>query len=249
MASRPHDNGDTKAATRSSHVTGAAHGTTSATGATVPSPHTAEELEQMAASSIGAQVILDYNSLASKGARGGAGGTIEENTVARDASLIAVGLDPTAPSGPPTGVPWEPTPPPPVTRTGTAVSGTATRMSSLAAGGVTGDSQIPTTPPEGGGGTGAPANTAVPAVTQAGDTLTCTQGTWSGEPTTYGYQWSVDSAVVGTDSATHTVTVADVGKTATCIVTATNASGSTAAPPSVALTIADPGAARSRGGR
>jgi hypothetical protein len=240
MATKPHSDTETIHRTgRSNSVTGASH----VTGATVPSPHTAEELEQMAAGSIGAQIILDYNSLASKGARGGAGGTIEENTMARDASLIAVGLDPAAPSGPPTGVPWEPAPPP-VTRAATPATGTATRMSSLAAGAVTGDSQIPVTPPpEGGGGTTAPANTAVPAVTQAGDTLTCTQGTWSGEPTTYAYQWKVDGAVVGTDAATHTVTAADAGKSASCIVTATNAHGSTAAPPSVDLVITDPAAA------
>ena len=43
----------------------------------------------MAANSIGAQIILDYNFDAALGARGGRGGTIEENTMARDADLIA----------------------------------------------------------------------------------------------------------------------------------------------------------------
>jgi hypothetical protein len=52
----------------------------------------------------------------------------------------------------------------------------------------------------------------------------------------------VDGAVVGTDAATHTVTAADTGKAASCIVTATNAHGSTAAPPSVDLVITDPAA-------
>ena len=203
----------------------------------------------MAASSIGAQIILDYNSDGARGARGGAGGTIEENTTARDAHLIALGLNPNAPSGPPTGVPWEPPLPPETTRAAPPVSGTATRMSSLAAGIVT---DVPGTAPPPGGGNGgatpaAPVNTAVPAVTQAADTLTCTMGEWSGEPTTYAYQWKVDGTVVSTDSATHTVTTDDVGKTATCIVTATNVTGSTAAPPSADVTIADPaGATRSR---
>ena len=41
----------------------------------------------------------------------------------------------------------------------------------------------------------------------------------------------------------YTVTAADVGKTATCVVTAGNAQGSTAAPPSNEVTIADPATA------
>src|SRR5262245_30668106 len=54
-----------------------------------------------AAASIGAQVILAFDGDASLGARGGAGSTVEENTLARDAALVALGLDPVAPSGPP----------------------------------------------------------------------------------------------------------------------------------------------------
>ena len=83
-----------------------------ATAANAPPPgsdmfgHTPEQRELMASNSIGAQIILDYNGDGSLGARGGAGGTIEENTMIRDAHLIAVGLDPTNPSGPPTGEPW-----------------------------------------------------------------------------------------------------------------------------------------------
>ena len=93
--------------------------------------HTPEQRELMASNSIGAQIILDYNGDGSLGARGGAGGTIEENTMIRDAHLIAVGLDPTNPSGPPTGEPWVPPEPPASTRH--SISGHATRMSSLAA--------------------------------------------------------------------------------------------------------------------
>ena len=241
MATRPH--ADTKTAERPAKA-GADH---EAEAARIPSARTPEELAQMAASSIGAQIILDYNSDAALGARGGKGGTIEENTMARDADLIAVGLDPQAPSGPPTGQPWEP--PVQVTRqaAGPAASGRATRMSSLAAGAITDADDLPDQPPEGnGGGASAPANTTLPAVTQAADTLTCTMGEWTGEPTTYGYQWKIDAAVVGTDSATHTVTSADAGKTATCTVTATNAHGSTAAPPSNEVTITDPGATTTR---
>jgi hypothetical protein len=234
MATRPHDNGETvDHAGRSNTVTGAA-----APAPVAVAPRTAEEMAAMAAGSVGAQVILDYNGAGSLGARGGAGATMEENKAAYDTHITALGLDPTGPSGPPT-VP-DPAGAVRATEAAGAPKGRATRISSLAAGIITGDQ----TGGGGGGGGGgtAPANTAVPAVTQAGDTLSCTMGTWSGEPTSYGYQWKVDGAVVGTDQATHTVTAADAGKTATCIVTATNAHGSTAAPPSADVTITDPGA-------
>jgi hypothetical protein len=57
----------------------------------------------------------------------------------------------------------------------------------------------------------------------------------------------IDGAAAGTNTATYTVTPADVGKTATCVVTATNAVGSTAAPASNPVIIADPaGATRNR---
>jgi hypothetical protein len=89
-----------------------------------------------------------------------------------------------------------------------------------------------------------PGNVDVPVVSQAGDTLTCTMGNWTGTPTGYAYQWQLDGADVGSDAATHTVTSADAGKSAACVVTATNAIGSTAAPASNAVVVTDPGAAR-----
>jgi hypothetical protein len=61
----------------------------------------AERREAWAAASIGAQVILDFNEDGSLGARGGAAGTIEGNTLARDAWLGELGLDPITCSGPP----------------------------------------------------------------------------------------------------------------------------------------------------
>jgi hypothetical protein len=65
-------------------------------------------------------------------------------------------------------------------------------------------------------------------------------GNWEGEPTSYAYQWKIDGANVGTGTATatHAVQPGDVGKTATCVVTATNALGSTAAPPSNGVVVA-----------
>ena len=115
----------------------------------------AQTREAQAAASIGAQIILDYNEDGSKGARGGAGGTIEENQMARDAHLVAMGLDPVAPSGPP------PTPEALAARRKREeeaareaadpqfmqVSGKATRMSSLAAGINAGDIPPPVDPP------------------------------------------------------------------------------------------------------
>jgi hypothetical protein len=57
-------------------------------------------------------------------------------------------------------------------------------------------------------------------------------GIWEGTPTSYAYQWRVDGADVGADSPDYTRNTGDVGKVANCVVTATNANGSTAAPPS-----------------
>ena len=62
-------------------------------------------------------------------------------------------------------------------------------------------------------------------------------GNWSGEPTAYAYQWQLDGTPIGTDAASYAVTPDDVGHTADCIVTASNAIGSTAAPPSNGVTI------------
>jgi hypothetical protein len=232
MATKPHDDGDTK-----THPQRRVAGATA--GAAFVSPHSTDELAQMAASSVGAQVILDYNGSGSLGARGGAGGTIEENTLARDAHLVALGLDPAAPSGPPT----VPDPAGAVRATGAPV-GRATRISSLAAGIITGDPGTVPAPPGGGNGTAsAPVNRDVPHVSQAGDKLTATMGNWEGEPTSYGYQWKVGGTVVGADAPDYTVQASDVGKLANCVVTATNAHGSTAAPASNEVTISDPASA------
>jgi len=84
----------------------------------------------------------------------------------------------------------------------------------------------------------APVNIDVPAVTQSGTTLSCTMGNWTGEPTSYSYQWQLNGTDAGTNAATYDVKPGDVGETATCIVTATNAIGSTTAPPSNAVVVA-----------
>jgi hypothetical protein len=92
------------------------------------------------------------------------------------------------------------------------------------------------------GGTGtppvAPIVKDVPALTGTGivgSVLNVTNGNWRGVPTAYNYAWMGGSAPIGTDANTYTVDVADVGKSITCVVSATNAVGTTAAPPSNAI--------------
>ena len=85
----------------------------------------------------------------------------------------------------------------------------------------------------------APVNIDVPAVTgdaSVGGLLTCTMGNWGNEPVSYAYQWS-NGANVGDGSSSYTVAEADAGTQISCVVTATNAGGSTAAPASNALAI------------
>lgn len=77
----------------------------------------------------------------------------------------------------------------------------------------------------------APVNTAAPAVTgtgTVGQTLTCTNGTWTYVPTTYTYQWLRSGAqIAGAFASTYVLVAADSGKSISCMVTATNAAGST----------------------
>src|SRR4029077_9902266 len=86
------------------------------------------------------------------------------------------------------------------------------------------------------GALAAPGNIDVPFVsglTPVGSVLTCTQGNWAGTPSSYAYAWKRDGTTsVGTNANTYTTVAGDQTKLVTCIVTATNATGSTAAPPS-----------------
>jgi hypothetical protein len=86
--------------------------------------------------------------------------------------------------------------------------------------------------------TAAPVNVDVPYVTQVGATLTCTMGNWTGSPTGYAYAWHMDGVANGATGAVYTVQPDDSGHDLACVVTATNAVGSTAAPMSNAVTIA-----------
>lgn len=86
----------------------------------------------------------------------------------------------------------------------------------------------------------APQNTAPPAISGSaveGQSLTTTQGTWSGDqPITYTYQWQRCNAsglecanIAGATNQSYTLVAADVGRTIRSAVTATNASGSATA--------------------
>ena len=77
----------------------------------------------------------------------------------------------------------------------------------------------------------APTVVNTPHVSLNGEQANCTMGNWTGEPTSYAYAWQRDGAPIsGATSADYTMVSADSGKPVGCIVTATNAAGSTAAP-------------------
>jgi len=80
---------------------------------------------------------------------------------------------------------------------------------------------------------GSPANTVLPAIsgsTGLGATLTCSQGTWTGAPTSYGYQWLRNGTnISGATASTYVITSTDQGTSLTCTVTATNSFGSRSA--------------------
>jgi hypothetical protein len=85
---------------------------------------------------------------------------------------------------------------------------------------------------------GPPVNVDVPFVSQTGATLSCTMGNWMGEPTAYAYAWHNDGvAVAGATDPTYTVQPDDSGHSLACVVSATNALGTTAAPMSNAVAV------------
>jgi hypothetical protein len=86
----------------------------------------------------------------------------------------------------------------------------------------------------------APVNIDVPylsGVGAVGETLSVTNGNWDNEPTSYAYQWKSGTDNVGIGISSYMVADGDLGKTITCVVTATNSGGSTTAPPSNGISI------------
>ncbi len=81
----------------------------------------------------------------------------------------------------------------------------------------------------------APVNTAPPVVSgtaQVGNALTVSTGSWSGSPTTFGYEWrrcdasgSSCASVSGATAAGYVLTTADQGRTMRAVVKAWNAAG------------------------
>ena len=100
----------------------------------------------------------------------------------------------------------------------------------------------------------APTNVSVPVLSGSaavGSSLAATQGTWSGTPTSYGYQWqrcdgsgSFCSNISGATGASYTAVSADAGGTLRAAVTASNSSGSATAKslPSAPVTTPAPAA-------
>ena len=75
------------------------------------------------------------------------------------------------------------------------------------------------------------------AGTRVGGVLNCTRGVWDNGVATYAYQWKSAAANVGSGAASYTPVTGDVGAVVTCVVSATNATGTTAAPASNGVTI------------
>ena len=101
-----------------------------------------------------------------------------------------------------------------------------------------------------------PSNTVAPSVSgtaQTGQTLTASQGTWSGTaPITYAYQWrrcdsggSACADIAGATATTYTVVAVDQGSTLRVAVTASNAAGSSTAISSATAVVPAPATAPS----
>jgi FG-GAP-like repeat/Abnormal spindle-like microcephaly-assoc'd, ASPM-SPD-2-Hydin len=98
----------------------------------------------------------------------------------------------------------------------------------------------------------APVSQQAPAISGnavRGDTLTCSNGTWTNNPTSFAHQWLRNGQPIpGATNQTYTVAEADVGQPLTCHVTASNAGGSnsrtssavTPTAPAPTLTVAVP---------
>jgi hypothetical protein len=76
-----------------------------------------------------------------------------------------------------------------------------------------------------------------PFISQAGTVISCTLGNWNGAPSARTYQWKIDTTNVGLNQPTYTRVAGDVGKVATCVMTATNANGTSGPTTSNAIVV------------
>jgi len=78
----------------------------------------------------------------------------------------------------------------------------------------------------------APTDTVAPLISGtvgSGHEVTCVVGTWANSPTSYAYQWDLDGTpIAGATTASYLVPALDDGESLTCVVTATNATGTSA---------------------
>ena len=97
---------------------------------------------------------------------------------------------------------------------------------------------------------GPPSNSSPPTISgaaQQGQTLTASNGSWTGTPTSYTYQWqdctsSTCSNISGSTSSTYRLQSSDVGHTIDVVEKATNASGSGSAASAKTGTVSAPSA-------
>lgn len=79
-------------------------------------------------------------------------------------------------------------------------------------------------------GTAAPVNTVAPVISGTlteGSILSTTDGSWTGTPTSFTYQWYRNGVAIGAaTNNTYTLAAADLGTDVHCVVTGVNASGS-----------------------
>ncbi|WP_395690831.1 hypothetical protein [Nocardioides sp.] len=91
------------------------------------------------------------------------------------------------------------------------------------------------------GDPGAPVNTARPVISgtvDVGETLTCSNGSWSGAPTSYTRVWQRDGVTIdGATDPAYDVVAGDAGTDLTCVVTAHNAAGASGPASSAAVTV------------
>lgn len=134
----------------------------------------------------------------------------------------------------------------------TPTTSTTTTTSTTPTTSTTTTTTAPAPPPPPPAPPSAPANTAAPSISGSpiqGQTLTVSNGQWSGSPTTYSYQWSdCDpngancTSISGATNSAYTLAAGDVNHTITATVTATNSSGSASAAASPTAVVTATGA-------